>query len=71
MVKTWGRAKGDDESCPKCGSVYEVTVSRFPAKDEGRFKCEVCSHVVRTWNDTYDWSFKLKKRGSGAPQGND
>lgn len=66
MPQTWKTEKGEDEECPKCHSVYEVTVSRYPARDQGQFKCEVCGQVVRKWNDTYDWSHKLKRRGGPA-----
>lgn len=68
MPQTWQQEPAPDESCPKCGSVYSVTVHRYPARDRGSFVCEVCNHTVRTWNDTYDWSFTLKQRGAAPAE---
>lgn len=67
MPSPWQNEPGPDESCPQCGSVYEVTVYRYPARDQGTFVCEVCGHTVRCWNSTHDWSFQLKKRGASPP----
>jgi hypothetical protein len=63
MVRTWKSERRDDETCTKCGSVYEVSVTRYPVTDEGRFDCEVCGTLVRSWRDTYDWNYKLLKQG--------
>jgi len=67
-MKTWSSGRLPDETCPACGSVYTVTVERFPAKDKGRFKCEVCGEVVREWHDTYDWTYVLKSRVDAGHQ---
>ncbi len=62
MVQTWNSEPAPDESCAQCGSIYTVTVSRFPARDRDKFDCLVCGHTIRSWNDTYSWSYKLKVR---------
>jgi transcription elongation factor Elf1 len=64
MVKTWDSAAGDNATCPKCGSVYSVTVHRYPATDQGKFDCEVCGERIKTWKSTYDYEFHLKTRGT-------
>lgn len=69
MVKTWSSGKGEDETCEICGSVYAVTIRRYPTRDKDSFRCVVCGNLMREWNDTAYPSFELKKRGK-AP-GND
>ncbi len=63
MVQTWTTSKEDDLPCAKCGSVYSVTVTRYPSRDRGEFKCEVCQTLLKAWNGTHDYSFTLKLRG--------
>jgi predicted RNA-binding Zn-ribbon protein involved in translation (DUF1610 family) len=64
MVKTWSSEQGADETCPKCGSVYRVTVSRLPSRDSDRFVCEVCGEVVKSWRGTHSYEYELKQRGT-------
>ena len=63
MVKTWSSGEGEDATCEKCGSVYSVTIHRFPVRDKDSFNCTVCGHLMREWNDTACPSFKLKSHG--------
>ena len=63
MVKTWSSGAGADATCEVCGSIYAVTIHRFPSRDMDSFKCEVCGHLMFEWNDTRSPSFELKKRG--------
>jgi predicted Zn finger-like uncharacterized protein len=67
MVKTWTSEEKDDVTCPKCQSVYAITVHRFPAKDNDSFRCQVCGELLREWNSTFAPEFTLKKRETGAP----
>lgn len=67
MVKTWSSSKVDDEVCKKCGSVYEVTMHRFPHRDEDSFNCFVCGNLMRKWNDTHCPMFELKQKGEVPP----
>ena len=62
-MKTWTTENAPDETCPKCGSVYSVTVSQLPTKDQDFFNCEVCGFEMRRWNDTRFPSFKLISPG--------
>jgi len=64
MVRTWSTEQGRDETCEKCGSVYEVHITRFPGRDADKFNCDVCGHLMREWNDTESPSFRLKTRGT-------
>lgn len=61
MVKTWKTEKGEDESCPGCGAVYEVSITQLPARDSDRFKCIKCSCMIKEWNSTESYSYKLKE----------
>ena len=63
-MQTWQSEPGTDEICSECGSVYAVVVSRFPARDKDKFDCVVCGHTIRSWNDTYSWSYTLKERAA-------
>ena len=60
MVKTWLSGTSYDEVCKKCGSVYEVTIQRLPAKDSDSFRCLTCGTTIRSWNDTFSYRFELK-----------
>jgi hypothetical protein len=63
MIQTWSSGKGNDVTCKKCGSIYEVSIYRMPNKDKDSFECEVCGSLVREWNDTCVPSFQLKSAG--------
>lgn len=64
MVKTWSSEDAADAVCEKCGSVYAVRIHRVPMKDSDSFNCEVCGHLMNTWNATRIPEYKLKKAGS-------
>lgn len=68
MVKTWSSGQGDDAVCDNCGSVYAVTIHRFPHRDNDSYNCVVCGHLIASWNSTACPSFKLIKR-STTPEG--
>ena len=61
MVKTWNSGPGADHTCEHCGAVYEVTIHRFPVRDNDSANCEVCGKEMASWNDTAVPLFKLKK----------
>ena len=64
MIQTWSSGEGADATCEKCGSVYAVKIYRLPTRDSDSFECEVCGHLMHTWNDTRDPNFTLKKAGN-------
>ncbi len=61
MVQTWKTGPGKDFKCPHCGADYEVTVSHFPATEQGSATCQKCRRVMAAWNDISVPSFNLKK----------
>lgn len=63
MVQTWRSTNSADAVCDNCGSVYSVTIDRFPLRDYGSFPCEICGQPIREWNDTHVPSFTLKTTG--------
>jgi hypothetical protein len=63
MPRTWSSEESNDITCTECGSVYAVTIERFPLRDNDKFKCEICGATVREWNDTVVPTFSLKSAG--------
>jgi predicted nucleic acid-binding Zn ribbon protein len=61
MVQTWKSKKGPDETCPKCGAIYSVTITRLPVRDSDYFDCEKCGHRMKEWNGTTSYNYELKK----------
>ncbi|MBD2566705.1 hypothetical protein [Anabaena lutea] len=61
-MKTWTNKDAGKETCPKCNSVYEVKITRFPLRDKDSFNCQVCGYEIESWNDTEVPSFTLVKR---------
>jgi len=68
MVKTWASGQGGDVTCAKCGSVYAVTIRRFPHRDKDSYNCDVCGYLLDEWNSTSVPFYELKTRGT-APSG--
>ena len=64
MVQTWQSENRPNETCPECGSVYKVMVTRFPCKDRDCFQCIVCMHPMREWNGTYSYSYEIISQGT-------
>lgn len=62
-MATWSTTKAPNVTCPHCGSEYEVTIRRFPVRDEDSFDCEVCGEEMNSWNDTACPTYRLIKRG--------
>ena len=62
-MKTWGSEKGEDKTCTRCGSVYEVLYRRAPFKDFDSIDCYVCGQELDKWKSTVYPSFTLKTRG--------
>ncbi|EKS27674.1 Uncharacterised protein [Afipia felis] len=60
MVKVWGSDKGDDFTCPKCGSVYETELHRSPFRDSDSANCSVCHEEMARWNSTTYPVYTLK-----------
>jgi transposase-like protein len=64
MGTTWSSESAENESCPKCNSIYKVKIQHFPMRDSDYFNCEVCNYEMNRWNDTASPSYELIKRGS-------
>jgi len=62
MARTWKSEPQGEVECENCRSVYEKTMHRFPMRDSDSFNCEVCGHVMDSWNSTHAPSYKLKTR---------
>ncbi len=62
MVKTWSSESSSDKSCSKCGSIYSVTMHRFPTRDNDTFNCQVCGNLMDSWNSTTCPMYELKLR---------
>jgi len=58
--------RGEDFTCPHCGSVYETELHRLPARDSDSATCQVCEKEMDSWSSTAVPLYKLKKRGDGA-----
>ncbi|BAY41447.1 hypothetical protein NIES2111_58430 (plasmid) [Nostoc sp. NIES-2111] len=63
MAQTWTHGSEQNETCPKCNSIYRVTTFRLPTRDSDYFDCQVCGDRIREWNDTEVPSFTLIQRG--------
>lgn len=61
-MATWDFSKGSDKTCPRCGSVYEVTYHQVPVKDVDSANCGVCGEELDRWKSTRYPIFKLKVR---------
>lgn len=57
---TWETNKIVDKTCPKCGVVYEVTVTQLPLRDKDNFVCE-CGEELNSWNSTKSYDYAKKK----------
>jgi DNA-directed RNA polymerase subunit RPC12/RpoP len=60
MVKVWDSENSSDEKCGNCGSIYSVTLQRFPTKEKDQFNCTVCGHLMKSWNSTTSRDYELK-----------
>lgn len=60
-VKTWNTSNAGEEKCKKCGTIYNVTVTRLPVRDSDSFKCEKCGELINQWNSTHSYNYELKK----------
>ena len=50
------------ETCPECGSVYEVTEYKLPVRDNDSFNCS-CGHEMASWNGSRVPSYRLIQPG--------
>ena len=65
MVQTWKSGDTGEFECPNCGSMYQRTMGRLPARDEDQAECEVCGAIMDSWNSTEVPSYTLiKPRGA-------
>jgi len=61
-MATWGFEKGDDKTCSRCGSTYEVKYHQVPVKDIDSYDCVVCGLELDSWKSTRYPIFTLKMR---------
>jgi predicted Zn finger-like uncharacterized protein len=66
MPTDWIKGLGREFSCPHCGSVYAVTLNRYPSRNLDGAKCEICGKIMKAWDDTASPSFTLKIRADIA-----
>lgn len=62
-MATWDIQKGEDMTCPQCGSVYSVKYHQVPVKDVDSAACVVCGHEMARWKSTRYPIIELKTRG--------
>lgn len=65
---TWSNTNAGKETCPKCGSVYKVTIFKAPCRDSDYFNCEVCGFEMNRWNDTDIPSYTLVEQSKQSEQ---
>ena len=55
---TWNQTDGDRKvyTCDRCGSVYEVWSTNYPARDAGNLDCVVCGAPIVRWDACRDRS---------------
>ncbi len=64
MLRPWESESAPDEVCRECDARYRVLVTRFPRGDQDQFNCQVCGALIRSWNDTYSYSYTLINHGT-------
>lgn len=52
-----------DETCPKCGAVYEVGELKLPVRDKDQFNCRQCGTFIDDWNSSTAKTYTLKSSG--------
>jgi len=50
--------------CPKCGSVYELTKHKSPARDHDSIECQICGETIKSWNGGLFYTSKLISKGT-------
>jgi len=58
----WETSPADNETCPECGAVYKVEITRFPCRDQDHFTCD-CGYRMREWNSTHSYGYTLLTPG--------
>ena len=51
------------QTCGKCGSVYELTEHKLPTRDKDSLPCGVCGEELHSWNGACCFTAKLLTRG--------
>ena len=59
------------ETCPTCGSVYEVEQYSLPARDIDSEDCVVCQTRLRSWNGGVMFGYKLIQKAEWAEHNSD
>lgn len=54
----------NEETCKKCGAVYELTRHKLIARDKDSINCK-CGEELISWNGGVCYSSKLIKKGGG------
>lgn len=63
-------ARGSDgkQTCTRCGSVYEMTYTDWPAGERWKINCKVCGALLREWSGTRSYEAKLLERKAWPPE---
>ncbi len=51
-----------NETCPKCGAIYEVTEVKTPWRDQDSYECN-CGHQMDKWSGSTHPVYKLVTPG--------
>jgi len=57
------------KQCSGCGSLYEVSWTRFRERDDDFKNCEVCGQELARWNTSRVPSYVLVKKGDRKLEG--
>ena len=49
-----------DKTCSGCGSVYQITSTKYPVRDPGSIDCSVCGARLLSWTGSRDYHATLK-----------
>ena len=61
-MKTWTMEQIGEWTCPKCGSVYAISATRYPARDSGQISCD-CGEKIHSWSGTTDFDKLFVHKG--------
>lgn len=64
---TWETERRPNETCPKCGAVYQVKATHWPSRDPGSIDC-ACGHRLISWSGSTTFEYKrVPEHQAGDP----
>ena len=70
MVKVWHTEDGSDFTCPHCGALYAVRITRYPVRESESATCDICHQTMNSWRSTDSPSYTLIRRTKPPPNSN-